>query len=317
MNRLLALLFVFSPNLLIAAERETNFFSDVLGQKGLLLVIGVVFFAYTYKNSVKLFAWIEDQTYGTRDFVLKHCELLFIEVKSDHVTYVLLFLSFGMSLIIMSVFFIFSKFLAGFIFGVIVAVLGWKIPRPFMKYLVGKRIQKFRGQMVDGLNLLSNAIRGGLSLPQAVGLVVEELPAPLSQEFNLILQQTRIGVPIDEAFKNFGDRVPTEDNDMFVSSISVLRESGGNLSEVFDTIADVIRERVRLQQKIDSFTAQGKAQASIIGAMPGTLLVYFSYTDPTFIDSLSSPVGIIVLIGAAILNVGGLILMFKMIKIDV
>ena len=201
MNRLLALLFVFSPNLLIAAERETNFFSDVLGQKGLLLVIGVVFFAYTYKNSVKLFAWIEDQTYGTRDFVLKHCELLFIEVKSDHVTYVLLFLSFGMSLIIMSVFFIFSKFLAGFIFGVIVAVLGWKIPRPFMKYLVGKRIQKFRGQMVDGLNLLSNAIRGGLSLPQAVGLVVEELPAPLSQEFNLILQQTRIGVPILKPLK--------------------------------------------------------------------------------------------------------------------
>ena len=318
MTRLVLALSLF-PSIVLAqaAKQESNFFSDVLGQKGLLVVIGVVFFGYTYKNSIKLFDWIEEQTYGTRDFVLKHCELLFIEVKSDHVTYLLLFLSFGLSVLTMIGFFIFSKFVLGFIVGAIIAVVGWKIPRPFMRYLVARRIKTFRGQMVDGLNLLSNAIRGGLSLPQAVGLVVEELPAPLSQEFNLILQQTKIGVPIDEAFKNFGDRVPTEDNDMFVSSISVLRESGGNLSEVFDTIADVIRERVRLQQKIDTYVAQGKAQSGIIGAMPTALSTYFAFTDPNFLDSLSSPLGIIILIIAAFLNFGGVFLMLKMIKINV
>ena len=119
-----------------------------------------------------------------------------------------------------------------------------------MDYLVNARIKKYRGQMVDALNLLSNGLRAGLSLPQSVGMVVDELPNPVAQEFNLILQQNKIGVPLEECFEDLIKRVPTEDNEMFVTSVNILRETGGNLAETFDTIAGVIRERVRLQQKL-------------------------------------------------------------------
>lgn len=299
-------------------KQELDLFTDVLGKKGILFLVGIIFFVYAYSNSVKLFAWIEDQTYGTRDYILQKCELLFYEIKPDYVTYGLLFLAFGFPLIIMSFFFLFAKYTMGIVVASIIGIIGWKLPRPFMRYLVAQRIKKFETQMVDGLNLLSNGLRAGLSVPQSLGMVVEELPAPISQEFNLILQQTKIGVPLDEAFDNFSKRVPTQDNDMFVSSINILRETGGNLAEVFDTIAEVVRERVRLKQKIDTYVAQGKAQGGLIFSMPFVMGAYFASSDPKFVPLLfDSIVGNLVLIAALSLNFIGGFLMWKVIQIKV
>lgn len=297
-------------------SNDVNIFTDILGRNGVLFAIGLIFFLYSYKNSVKLFAWIEDQTYGTRDFILQKCELLFYEVNPNHVTYALLFMSFGSAIIVLSGFFIFGHYTMGAIFGAITSFIGWKIPKPFMNYLVNKRISKYETQMVDALNLLSNGLRAGLSVPQSIGMVVEELPAPVSQEFNLILQQTKIGVPLDEAFNHLSTRVPTEDNDMFVSSVNILRETGGNLAEVFDTIAGVIRERIRLKQKIETYVAQGKMQGGMIASMPVLMGAYFSTTDPTFIDTLfGTIIGNMVLVVALGLNITGAFFMWKVIQI--
>ncbi|MAX67451.1 MAG: type II secretion system F family protein [Bacteriovoracaceae bacterium] len=320
MNKTFLLLMLLFPLSAVAQQvsSETDFFVDILGKKGLLLAIGVLFFFYSYRNSVKLFSWIEDQTYGTRDYVLQKCELLFIEVNPNHVTYGLLFLTFGISSITMSLFFLFGKYTTGIVFGLFLAFLGWKIPRPLMDYLVNRRIKKYENQMVDALNLLSNGLRAGLSVPQSLGMVVEELPKPVSQEFNLILQQTKIGVPINEAFENLSKRVPTEDNDMFVSSINILRETGGNLAEVFDTIAGVIRERVRLKQKIDTYVAQGKMQGGLIASMPTLMGAYFASTDPNYLNLLfNTLVGNLVLVVAAGLNIVGAFAMWKVIQIKV
>lgn len=319
MNKLLFLFFLFSTEVFAqAAKREVNFFSDVLGKKMILVLIGIIFFTAAYRNSVKLFAWIEEQTFGTRDFILQKCELLFVEIKPTHITYALLFLSVGIPLFVMGLFFIFSKYLAGVFVAGILTIIGWKAPRPFMNYLVAKRVKKYENQMVDGLNLLSNGLRAGLSVPQSLGMVVEELPAPISQEFNKVLQQNKIGAPLEEAFENLSKRVPTEDNDMFVSSVNILRETGGNLAEVFDTIASVIRERVRLRQKIDTYVAQGKMQGGMIASMPTLMGAYFASTDPSFIDTLfGTIIGNIILVIAAGLNIGGAFLMWKVIQIKV
>ncbi len=182
---------------------------------------------------------------------------------------------------------------------VIVSVIGWKIPKPIMNNLVERRIKKYQDQMVDALGLLSNGLRAGLSVPQSLSLVVDELPAPVSQEFNQILQQTKIGVPLEEAFENLVKRVPTQDNEMFVSSVNILRETGGNLAEVFDTITEVIRERVRLAQKIDTYVAQGKFQGYTIFAMPFVMMAIFTVSDPKSMDKLyNTPIGNLVLAGA-------------------
>lgn len=320
MNKIVILfLFILLPTLGFTQESssgEINFIADVLGKKGLLVAIALIFFTYSYKNSVKLFAWIEEQTYGTRDFVLRKCELLFFEINPNYVTYALLFLTFGFSIIIMAIMFAMGKYTGGVILGIFFSVIGWKTPKPLMNHLVNKRIEKYETQMVDALNLLSNGLRAGLSVPQSIGMVVEELPAPVSQEFNLILQQTKIGVPLDEAFDNLAKRVPTQDNDMFVSSVNILRETGGNLAEVFDTIAGVIRERVRLKQKIATYVAQGKMQGGMIASMPTLMGAYFGSTDPNFVDLLfGTPIGNVVLVIAAAFNIFGAFMMWKVIQI--
>jgi tight adherence protein B len=93
-------------------------------------------------------------------------------------------------------------------------------------------------------------------------------------------------VPLDEALENLKKRVYTEDNEMFVTAINILRETGGNLAEVFDTIVLVIRERVRLQMKIDTFVASGKIQAYIIGCMPFVMMLMFGSGDPEYFPLL-------------------------------
>ncbi len=323
MNNLLKILIptllLMSANLF--AQEETgsvNFMTDVMGKKGVILLVFLIIFAYSYKNSIKLFNWIEDQTYGTRDFILQKCELLHIEIEPVRITYVLLFLSFGMSSLIIGICALFGNLLLGVILGFIVSIVGWRFPRPFMNSLVERRINAYKGQMVDGLQLLSNGLRAGLSLPQSLGMVVDELPNPIAQEFNSVLQQTKIGVPLEEAFDNLVKRVPTQDNDMFVSAIGILKETGGNLSEVFDTIAGVIRERVRLQQKIDTFTAQGKFQGYTIFAMPFALGAIFTASDPASMEPLfTTPLGLVMATAALGMDLLGLWVIFKVVKIQV
>ncbi len=270
----------------VAPKRQIDFFLDVLGLKGVLFTLGALTFAYSYKNSVKLFSWIDDQTYGTRDYILKKFEIMFIEVDPEKITWVLLGMSFGMGILTFCVLALLGNLPLALFLGTIVLVIGWKSPKHIVDFFENRRKRKYAIQMVDALNLLANGIRAGLSMPQAIGMVVDELPAPISQEFNKVLQQAKIGVPMDEALENLKKRVYTEDNEMFVTSVNILRETGGNLAETFDTIVLVIRERVRLQLKIETYVASGKIQAYIIGAMPFLMILMFGSGDPDYFPLL-------------------------------
>ena len=103
---------------------------------------------------------------------------------------------------------------------------------------------------------------------------------PISQEFKRVLDENSLGQPLEECLENLAKRVPLDENDMFVTSVNILRESGGNLADIFSTITDVIRERIRLQQKIDTYTAQSKVQATIISMMPTGMLLVYTASDP-------------------------------------
>lgn len=284
------LLMAFYSSLVLAQDvkpkRDIDFFLDVLGRNGILATIGIVVFLYCYKNSIKIFNWIDEQTYGTRNYILKKFEIMFIEVEPQKVTWVLLGMSFGSSVIVFCALAFMGNITLAILLGGVALVLGWKIPKPLVDFFENRRKKKYQIQMVDALNLMANGIRAGLTVPQSIGMVVDELPAPISQEFNLVLQQAKIGVPLDEALENLKQRIYTEDNEMFVTSVTILRETGGNLAETFDTIVSVIRERVRLQLKIETYIASGKIQAYIIGAMPFAMIVMFGSGDPEYFPLL-------------------------------
>ena len=294
-----------------------SFFLELLGMNGLILLIGLIVFLYAYNYSVGIFDFIERQTMGTRTYILEKLDILFIEIDSNKVTYILLSLSIGTGILTLILFAIFSgSWGLGFFFGGIMTFIGFKIPRPVIDFLVARRTKQYQSQMVDGLTLLSNGLRAGLSVPQAIGMVVSEMPAPISEEFNVMLQQNRIGVTLEECFENLSKRVPTLDNDMFVTSVNILRETGGNLAEVFDTIVDVIRERVRLSQKIETATAQGKFQGMVMAGMPFGILLMYGSSDPEGLKKMfSHPIGIIMFIIAVVLDIIGTVIIFKIVKI--
>ena len=292
--------------------------TSLLGQNGLIFGIGAIIFFASYMYSIQIFDFIEKYTYGTRTHILEQAELLFWEVNPDHVTYILLFLSFGLGTIVCALMGFFVSWGLGLFLGIVISIIGWKIPRPFMKHLVDKRIRGYQSQMVDALQLLSNGLRAGLSFPQAVGMAGSELPAPVSEEFNMILQQNRIGVPIEECLENLAVRVPTQDNDMFVASISILMETGGNLAETFDIIIDVIRERIRVQQKIDTYVAQGMFQGYTLFAMPFMIGGMYMMSDPqTMMILFKHPLGWVLLGAALILDFIGLFFILKLVQIKV
>jgi len=293
-------------------------FLDLIGLKGLIFLVGSLVFALSYKYSLNIFDWVENQTYGTRAYIMEKLEFLFIEIPQEKLTYILLGSSVGLGGFILLLFGFLGNWIVGAILGLFFAILGFKAPRGIIDFLVEKRIKAYSLQMVDALQLLSNGIRAGLSVPQAIGMIVDEMPAPISQEFNVLLQQNRIGVPLEECLENLAKRVPLEDNDMFVSSINILRETGGNLAETFDTIVEVIRERVRLQQKIDTYTAQGMFQGMTIGAMPYALGLIYYVQDPDSMTPLfTTAIGILMLFVALLFDLAGIYVIMKIVKIKI
>lgn len=303
---------------IVQIESSVDIWTNVLGVKGILVIIGLLIFFVSYKNSLKIFSWVDQQTHGTRDYILRKFEIMFIEVEPEKVTYGLLFLSFGSGILTFSALALIGKLPLGMFLGIIMMIVGWKIPKPLVDYFENKRKKQYQIQMVDALNLMANGLRAGLTVPQSIGMVVDELPAPVSQEFNLILQQAKIGVPLDEALENLKKRVYTEDNEMFVTSVNILRETGGNLAETFDTIVGVIRERVRLQLKIETYVASGKFQAYTIGSMPFVMIGIFGSGDPEYFPLLFGTVlGIVALAVICGLVALGMWVIFRIIDIKV
>jgi len=313
------LLFLLNPPAFaVQPAKQPDFWTDILGIKGLLVILGIITFFSAYKNSIRIFQWIDDQTYGTKDYILKKFEIMFIEVDPSKITWILLGMSFGSGIVVFGVLAFLGNMPLAIFLSIVVTTIGWKIPRPIVNHLENKRKKAYMLQMVDALNLMANGIRAGLTMPQSVGMVVDELPPPISQEFNLVLQQAKIGVPLDEALENLKKRIYTEDNEMFVTSVTILRETGGNLAETFDTIVSVIRERVRLQLKIETYISAGKVQAYIIGAMPFAMIVMFGSGDPDYFPLLFGTfLGIIALIVICGMVGLGMFVIMKIIDIKV
>ena len=104
---------------------------------------------------------------------------------------------------------------------------------------------------------MCNSLKVGLSLPQAMDRVIKGYPGPLSKEFGLILNKTQLGMPVEEALTEMGERIKRPDIDMLVSAVNILKETGGNLAETFYVMADTLRERHKMDKKIKALTAQG------------------------------------------------------------
>lgn len=283
----------------------------------LLMITIAIFIGYiVYLQHQRVSSWIYRNTIGQADWVIEQLDNMFMVIDRRIVFWGLITSSFGLGIFV-ALFFLPNFFLAA-IFGIIAFIAGAKSPRPFINFLIKRRYKLFNQQLMDGLSLMSNALKSGLSVNQAVQLVVDEMPNPLSQEFNLILSQNKVGVPLEDAFRNLAERVPVEDVEMFVQAVVILRETGGNLAETFDTIVHTIRERFKVEGKISAMTMQGKLQGGVVALMPFVLGFIFYTLDPEHIKPLFSHwLGIVLLILMLTLQTVGALMIKKIVNIRV
>ncbi|MBS1961896.1 MAG: type II secretion system F family protein [Bdellovibrionales bacterium] len=279
-----------------------------------LLFVSVAYISYRY--SERFLDWLRFQSIGTRDYIVERLALMFIEVSPNSVLFAQFIASFGIGLIVFAL--VLPQVVPALMLGSIVTIVGWKAPRPIIDWMYVRRVKTFTLQMIDGLSLMSNGMKSGLSVVQSMGLVVQELPDPIRQEFNLVLSENKLGVSIEEAFNNLAKRIQSDDVEMFVTSVNILKETGGNLAETFDTITTTIRERIKLEQKIDAMTAMGRMQGMILLAVPGVLGAFIYTSDPDFMRPLfTTTFGWIILIVVVGLEVAAYVTISRIVKIDV
>jgi tight adherence protein B len=168
---------------------------------------------------------------------------------------------------------------------IIGAVIGFFLPRFYVKRQQTVRLNKFNGQLGDMLNLMVNGLRAGYSTMQAMEAISRELPAPISDEFHRVVQEMQIGIPMEKALENLLRRIPSEDLDFVVTAINVQREVGGNLSEILDTISFTIRERVRIKGEIRVMTAQVRSSGIVLSLIPVFLTLALWFISPEYIGS--------------------------------
>jgi tight adherence protein B len=261
---------------------------------GMIVVVGVIIFVVVLINSKKGIRYLDEKFDERAEWLVRELDSVFIEINKRTAVILMYAGTLGMGFVMFILFL--PNYIAGIIFGLGTGFMISRLPAPIINYIKNKRAYRFNLQMVDGLTLMSNGLRSGLNLIQSVQLVVDEMPNPIKQEFTLLLAQNRVGVPIDEAFVNLSKRLDIEDLDMFATAILILRETGGNLPETFDTIVHTIRERVKFSAKVKALTAQGLFQALVITIVPFALLGVQYYSNPAQTSLLfTTPLGYVML----------------------
>jgi tight adherence protein B len=202
--------------------------------------------------------------------------------------------------------------------GLILAVPLLLLPKLYVSSARSKRLSAFNQQLPAALNSISNSLRGGYGLLQAMKLVAAEMSPPIATEFQRVVSEVSYGLAYDVAFGNMLRRNTSPDLSLVVTAIEINIEVGGNLAEILDNISGIIRDRVRLQAQVKAYTAQVRFSALVLSLLPfGLGGVIFMLNRPYMSQLWQSQIGLIMM-GVAIVLIGMASMMLqKIATIDV
>ncbi len=205
-----------------------------------------------------------------------------------------------------------------FIAVIVGALLGLTIPNLMLKIRLARRKQKFNYQLLDAIGMLSSCLKGGLSLLQGFEVLVEEMPAPMSQELGLFLKENKMGVPFEESLIRLNKRMELEELSFVVNALLVARETGGELTKVFSRLTTTIRDNRKLKESIKTLTLQGRLQGAIMSFLPIVFVLWVISVNKHHFDiMLQSDLGKMLLVIAAVLQVVGMFLIRKFSVINI
>jgi tight adherence protein B len=191
---------------------------------------------------------------------------------------------------------------------------------PFLYLLIlkQKRTEKFKKQLPEALDLMSRALKAGHAFTNGLKLAADEFNDPLGPEFAEVLDEINFGVSVANALRNLAKRVECPEIKYFVVGVILQRETGGNLAELMGILAFLIREKFKFQGKVRTLSAEGRLSAFILIALPFGIAGWMWFSNPKYMDNLlTDPIGKIMIVGAAIMMVFGIIVMKKLVAIEV
>jgi tight adherence protein B len=202
--------------------------------------------------------------------------------------------------------------------GLVFALPGALSPRVALMILRRSRSLKFKDQLNGALRTVTNSLRSGFSLPKAFQLIAADMPKPISQEFGIVVQELRLGIEIEEGLENLLERLPSQDLELVVTSVAISNSVGGNLAEVFDRISTTIRERTRIEGRIDALTSQGKIQGLMVSALPVFLGLALYWIDPELMSPMfERTIGLVILCVMGLMECLGYFFIYKITNIEV
>lgn len=206
----------------------------------------------------------------------------------------------------------------GHLVGLLAGAVTFMIPNMYVRYKKNKRMAKFEEQLPDALGLIARALKSGHAFTSGMKLAADEFPDPMGPELNETLDEINFGINVAEALKNFARRIDCPDLKFFVVSVILQRETGGNLAEIIENLAQLIRERFKFRGKVRTLTAEGKLSATILYILPFVVAGYLAFSQPNFMEPLfTDPIGKILIAITIFLMIVGYFIIRKVIKVEI
>jgi tight adherence protein B len=200
----------------------------------------------------------------------------------------------------------------------VAAILLGSVPLFYLRIKKKNRMRKFLVQLPEGLELIARGLRAGHAFTTGMKLAADNFDDPLGTEFNETLDEINFGLSVPDALKNLAHRVDCPDLSFFVVSVVIQRETGGNLAEIIESIARIIRERFQFEDKLRVLSGEARFSAKILVAIPLFVLVALRFLNPDYGNVMyEESLGRMMLGGAAAMMVFGIFVMMRMVKIEV
>jgi tight adherence protein B len=227
-------------------------------------------------------------------------------------------LRFGLALVGLIAPIVFLHSAVGYIAAVVALVVGYNLPKWYLKRRRNGRVNKLNAQLPEALTIISNSLKAGFGMLQALNGAADQLEHPIATELSRTIHEMNIGSSAEVALLALSDRAGSYDLDIVVTAILVQRTVGGNLGEILDTVAETMRERIRIRGEIQTLTAQQKLTGLVIGALPVGVGVLFQFMSPEYISPLfHTLVGKGMLGVALVLETVGLLIIQRILNIEV
>ena len=196
--------------------------------------------------------------------------------------------------------------------------LGAGIPHLVVNFFIKRRTNQFNGKFPDAIELLVRGLRSGLPVTETLGVVAQEVPGPVGEEFKSITDRIRVGRTMEDALQETADRLGIPEFNFFCITLAIQRETGGNLAETLSNLADVLRKRGQMKLKIRAMSSESKASAYIVGALPFIVFVMIWWINPTYISGFFSEDRLIVAgLGGMVWMGIGVFIMAKMVSFEI